>query len=84
MLGHNWVSLTPLFTEAFTLLDRHTADIYFQCIYFDVNNGDKFVSNLAFGIPGMPGTARAKKVKGHWLLSYAVASSFPPPELDVY
>jgi hypothetical protein len=37
VLGHDWVSLTPIFTEAITVLDDHNADIYFQCIYFDVN-----------------------------------------------
>jgi hypothetical protein len=84
VLGHNWVSLTPIFTEAITVLDRHNADIYFQCIYFDVNNNDKLVSNVTFGLPGMPGTGRAKKVHGHWLFSYGQVASIAPPTLDVY
>lgn len=82
VLGHDWVSLTPIFTEAITVLDRHNADIYFQCIYFDVNNNDALKSNSTFGLPGAP--ARAKKVHGHWLFSYAESESIPPPTLDVY
>jgi hypothetical protein len=84
VLGHDWVSLTPIFTEAITVLDRRNADIYFQCIYFDVNNNDKLVSNVTFGAPGMPGTGRARKVHGHWLLSYGTVVSIAPPTLDVY
>lgn len=84
VLGHDWVSLTPIFTEAITVLDRDHADIYFQCIYFDVNNNDKMVSSVTIGVPGMPGTGRARKVHGHWLLSYAEVTSVPPPTLDVY
>ena len=81
--GHDWVSLTPIFTETITVLDDHNADIYFQCIYFDVNNNDKLVSNVTFGLPGMPGTGRARKVHGHWLLSYGEVASITPPTLDV-
>jgi hypothetical protein len=84
VLGHDWVSLTPIFTEAITLLDSHDAEIYFQCIYFDVGNNDKMVSSVTIGIPGMPDTGRARKVNGHWLLSYAEVASIPPPTLDVY
>jgi hypothetical protein len=80
--GHDWVSLTPIFTEAITVLDRHNATIYFQCIYFDVNNNDVIKSNSTFGLPDMP--ARAKKVHGQWLFSYAESESIPPPTLDVY
>ena len=84
VLGHDWVSLTPIFTEAITVLDRRNADIYFQCIYLDVNNNDKLISNVTIGLPGMPGTGRAKKVHGHWLFSYAQSTSIAPPTLDVY
>jgi hypothetical protein len=84
VLGHDWVSLTPIFTEAITVLDSHNADIYFQCIYFDVGNNDKMISSVPVGVPGMPGTGRARKVQGHWLLSYAQVVSIPVPTLDVY
>ncbi len=83
VLGHDWVSLTPIFTEAITVLDDHNADIYFQCIYFDVNNKDALVANSTIGVPGMPGTGRARKVHGHWLLSYVEVTSVAPPTLDV-
>jgi hypothetical protein len=83
-LGNDWVSLTPIFTEAITVLDDHNADIYFQCIYFDVNNNDAITSNVSIGLPGMPGTGRARKVHGRWLLSYAIVNTVAPPTLDVY
>jgi hypothetical protein len=82
VLGHNWVSLTPIFTEAVKLLDRENATIYFQCIYFDVDNNDLLKSNVTFGLPDKP--ARAKKVRGHWLFSYAESAPITPPTLDVY
>jgi hypothetical protein len=69
-LGHDWISLTPIFTETITVLDSHNADIFFHCIYFDVNNNDARVSDITFGLPGMPDTGRARKVHGHWLLAY--------------
>lgn len=85
VLGHDWVSLTPIFTEAITVIDRDNADIYFQCIYFDVNNSDALVSNVTFGAPGMPDSGRAKRVHdGHWKLSYGTVTSVAPPTLDVY
>jgi hypothetical protein len=84
VLGHDWVSVTPLFTEAFTLLDRDHADIYFQCIYLDVNNNDAKVSNVTFGLPGLPDSARAKKVNGRWLFSYGETESIAPPTVEVY
>jgi hypothetical protein len=83
VLGHNWVSLTPIFTEAITVLDDHHATIYFQCIYFDVNNNDALVSNVTFGLPGLPDTGRAEKVNGRWLFSHAEVASLAPPTLDV-
>jgi hypothetical protein len=84
VLGRDWVSVTPLFTEAFTLLGRDNADIYFQCIYLDVNNNDLKVSSVTFGLPGLPDTGRAKKVNGRWLLSYGESESVAPPTVDVY
>lgn len=84
VLGNDYVSLTRIFTEAITVLDHHNADIYFQCIYLDVNHNDKFVSNVTFGTPGMPGTGRAKKVHGHWKFSYATSVPIAPPTLDGY
>jgi hypothetical protein len=83
-LGRDWVSVTPIFTEAITLLDRDNADIYFQCIYLDVNNNDAKVSNVTLGLPGLPDTGRAKRVNGHWLFSYSESESIAPPTVDVY
>jgi hypothetical protein len=83
VLGHDYVSLTPIFTEAITVLDRNNADIYFQCIYVDAVSY-QIKSNVTFGLPGMPGTGRAKKVHGHWLFSYAQSVAIAPPTLDVY
>lgn len=84
VLGHNWVSLTPIFTESITLLDKRTAEIYFQCIYFDVNNNDALKSNATFGLPDEPNTAFATKINGHWLFQFAEVTTIPPPTLDVY
>lgn len=84
VLGRDWVSLTPIFTESFTLLDRDHADIYFQCIYLDANNNDLKMSDVTIGLPGLPDTGRARKVNGHWLLSYAESESIAAPTIDVY
>jgi hypothetical protein len=84
VLGHDWVSLTPIFTESINLLDRDTAEIYFQCIYFDVNNNDALKSNATFGLPATAHSSIATKVHGHWLFAFAEVSSIPPPTLDVY
>jgi hypothetical protein len=84
VLGHDWVSLTPIFTESINLLDHQTAEIYFQCIYFDVNNNDVIESNATFGLPDMPHTAIATKHKDQWLFAFAEFSSIPAPTLDVY
>jgi hypothetical protein len=84
VLGHNWVSLTPIFTESIKLLDHTTAALYFQCIYFDVNNNDVLKSNATFGLPDMPYTAIARKVHDHWLFAFGDFTSIPPPTLDVY
>ena len=83
VLGRDWVSLTPIFTESFTVLNDDTADIYFQCIYLDVNNNDQVMSNATIGLPGQPGTGVARKVQGQWLFDYVVAGSIALPTLDV-
>ena len=82
VLGRDWVSLTPIFTEAITV-DGDNADIYWQCIYLDANNNDLKVSNVTIGVPGEPNTGRAKKVRGHWLFSYVQSEPIPPPTIDV-
>jgi hypothetical protein len=84
VLGRDWVSLTPIFTEAITVLDDHHATIYFQCIYFDVNNNDEIKSNVSVGLPGLPDTGRARKVNGQWLFEHVEVNSVAPPTLDVY
>ena len=84
VLGHNWVSLTPIFTESIHLLDHETAEIYFQCIYFDVNNNDALKSNATFGLPATAHSALATKVHHHWLFAFTEVSTIPPPTLDVY
>ncbi len=84
VLGRDWVSVTPIFTEALSVDDRHEADIYWQCIYLDANNNDLKVSNVTIGLPGLPDTGRAKKVHGHWLFSYVESESIPAPTIDVY
>src|SRR5579859_2628150 len=71
VLGNDYVSLTPIFTEAIRVLNHNDAEIYFQCIYLDVNNNDLKVSNVTFGLPGAPGTGRARKVHGRWFFSFA-------------
>lgn len=84
VLGRDWVSLTPIFTEAITLHgDGDEADIYWQCIYLDANNNDLKVSNVTIGLPGLPDTGRAKKVHGRWLFSHVESESVPPPTIDV-
>ena len=82
VLGRDWVSLTPIFTEAITV-DGDNADIYWQCIYLDANNNDLKVSNVTIGLPGLPDTGRAKKVGGRWLFSYVESESIPAPTIDV-
>jgi hypothetical protein len=84
VLGHDWVSLTPIFTESIKLLDHDLAELYFQCIYFDVNNNDVLKSNATFGLPDMPHTAFARKVHGQWLFAFGDFTTIPPPTLDVY
>src|ERR1700688_4363541 len=74
VLGHDWVSLTPIFTEVVKVLDHENGQIYFQCIYLD-SSTDQLKSNVTFGLPGKPDTGRAKKVNGHWLFSHGEVAS---------
>lgn len=84
VLGRDWVSLTPIFTEAITVHNNgDKADIYWQCIYLDANNNDLKVSNVTLGLPGLPDTGRAKKVHGRWLFSHVESESIPAPTIDV-
>jgi len=84
VLGRDWVSLTPIFTEALTVHeDAREADIYWQCIYLDAGNNDLKMSNVTFGLPGLPDTGRAKKVHGRWLFSHVESQSVAPPAIDV-
>ena len=82
VLGHDWVSLTPIFTEVATVLDHENGELYFQCLYLDAKT-DQLMSNVTFGLPGQPSTGRVKKVRGQWRFSYAETTSFAPPTLDV-
>jgi hypothetical protein len=83
VLGRDWVSLTPIFTEAIHLRERDSADIYWQCIYLDANNSDLKMSNVTIGLQGQPNTGRARKIHGRWLFSYVESASVPPPTIDV-
>ena len=84
VLGRDWVSLTPIFTEAISPdEDGDHADIYWQCIYLDVNNNDLKVSNVTIGLPGQPDTGRAEKVHGRWLFSHVESAAIAPPTVDV-
>ena len=75
VLGRDWVSLAPSFKTA---IDVHgnTADLYFECHYFDVPTGTK-QSDVSYGLRGNPSTGQARKGHGQWLLSYAIVG-FPP------
>jgi hypothetical protein len=84
VLGRDWVSLTPIFTEAISVHDDgEKADIYWQCIYLDANNNDLKTSNVTIGLPGLPDTGRAKKIHGRWLFSHVESESIPSPTIDV-
>jgi hypothetical protein len=73
VLDRNWVALAPAFKTSFEL-HGDTADVYFECHYFDVATGVK-ESDVSFGLAGQPGTAQARNVEGRWHFSYAVAGS---------
>jgi hypothetical protein len=61
VLGHDWVSLTPIFTEAITVLDRHNADIYFQCIYLDVTTTTRSCPTSPSAFPECPAPAGRRR-----------------------
>jgi hypothetical protein len=82
VLGHDWVSLTPIFTEVVKLRDHENGELYFQCIYLDAST-NQVMSNVTFGLPEKPDTGLVKKVDGHWRFSYAEGATFAPPTLDV-
>jgi hypothetical protein len=73
VLGHNWASLSPTFLTRFEV-HGNTADVYFECHYFDVATGAK-MSDASIGLLDEPGTAQARKVHGKWLLDFATAGS---------
>ena len=75
VLGRNWVSLAPSFKTYFDI-HGNTAEVYFECHYFDVVTGLK-KADASFGVPGMPETGQARKVGGVWLLSFGQAASPP-------
>jgi len=75
VIGRDWTSLSPSFKSTFEV-HGDTADIYFECHYFDVPTGAK-TSDVSIGVRGVPSTGQARKVNGQWLLAYAVAA-FPP------
>jgi hypothetical protein len=75
VLGRNWVSLAPSFKTYFDI-QGNTAEVYFECHYFDVATGVK-EADVSFGLLGQPATAQATKVDGTWLLSYGVAGVAP-------
>jgi hypothetical protein len=69
--GNRFVSLAPSFKTHFDI-HGNTADVYFECHYFDANTWqDK--SHVAFD-----GTA--DKDDGHWLLAHADAPSVGVPQ----
>jgi hypothetical protein len=75
VLGRDWVSLTPSFKTSIDV-HGHTADLFFECHYFDVPTGLK-KSDVSYGLRGNPSSGQARKVNGQWLLWYAVVG-FPP------
>jgi hypothetical protein len=74
VLGNNFAALTSLAHTHFEVHGKR-ADVYFECYYIDVPTGTK-KSTASFGLLGQPGTGQARKVRGKWLLSYAVVG-FP-------
>ena len=74
-LGNNWASLTPTYRTTFEVYGD-TADVYWECHYFDVKTGVKEADG-SIGLLGIPSSAQARKVKGRWLLSYAIGSAPP-------
>jgi hypothetical protein len=73
VLGRNWAALTTLARTHFEVHGK-TADVYFECHYFDVATGAK-MSDVSYGLLGQPNTGQARKVRGKWLLSFAEVGS---------
>jgi hypothetical protein len=74
-LPRDWTSLAPSFLTSIAV-HGHTADLYFECHYFDVPTGTK-ESDVSYGLRGIPGSGQARKVNAQWLLSYAIVG-LPP------
>jgi hypothetical protein len=75
VLGRNWAALTSISRTHFDV-HGNSADVYFECHYFDVAAGVK-TSDASIGLLGQPNTGQARRVGGKWLLSFAVAGSPP-------
>ena len=73
VLGRNWAALTSLSRTHFDV-HGNSADVYFECHYFDVATGVK-MSDVSFGLLGQPGSGQARRVGGRWLLSFAEVGS---------
>jgi len=73
VLNRNWAALTSLARTHF-IVHGTTADVYFECHYFDVATGMK-MSDISYGVLGQPSTGQARKVRGKWLLSFAQVGS---------
>jgi hypothetical protein len=69
--GHDWISLSPAFKTRFTV-HGNTADVYFECHYFDVNN-EVLQARVTFQ------NGKAEKVHGQWLLSHGDAGTVSVP-----
>ena len=75
--GRAWVALSPSYKTAIDVLGD-TATLFFECHYFDVSaTPPQWESDASYGVPGQPLTGLARKVKGKWLLSYAVGAAPP-------
>lgn len=73
VLGNNWTALTSISRTHFNA-HGNTADVYFECHYFDVATGVK-KSDVSVGLLGQPSSGQARRVNGDWLLSFAVVGS---------
>jgi hypothetical protein len=73
VLGRNWTALTSISRTHFNA-HGNTADVYFECHYFDVASGVK-MSDVSIGLLGQPSSGQARNVNGKWLLSFAEVGS---------
>ena len=73
VLNRNWAALTSIGRTHFDV-HGNTADVYFECHYFDVATGVK-MSDVSIGLLGQPGSGQARNVNGTWLLSFAEVGS---------